>query len=111
MTMLDKAALLAQRDQETEEVELPNLGGTVRVRGLTRREALQLQGKPMPADEAERKLLALAMLDPILTEDEVRQWQRNAPAGELEPIGAAIRRLSGMTQTAVKEEMASFPGE
>lgn len=108
--MLDKNALLAKREHDTEDVELPTLGGSVKVRGMTRAEALRIVGKPMDADEAERKLLALAMVDPVMTEDDVRQWQKVAPAGELEPIGVAIRRLSGLGSNAVKEGIAQFSG-
>ncbi len=104
-----KALLMGRREATTEEVQLPSLGVSVTVRGLTRREALTVTGKPMPAEEAERKLLAMAMVSPPMTEDEVRTWQRNAPAGELQPIDAAIKRLSGMGETAVKDEMATFP--
>jgi hypothetical protein len=103
-----KAALTARRVIETEDVPLPTLGFSVTVRGLTRREALRVQGKEMATDEAERVLLALAMTDPAMTQDEVSLWQRNAPAGELQPVQAAIMRLSGMSATAVKDAMASF---
>ncbi len=106
--LLGKAALLAERAGQTEDVPLPALGGSVRVRGLTRREALRVQGKQMDAAASERLLLSLAMVEPRLTEDEVGQWQRQAPAGELEPLSAAILRMSGMTATAVKDEMATF---
>lgn len=106
--MIDKDALLAKREQTTEDVELPALGGTVRVRGLSRSEALKVTGRKLDAGEAERVLLAIALLDPVLTEDEVRTWQRNAPAGELQPIQDAILRLSGMSASAVKEAMATF---
>ncbi len=108
--MLDKSALLAERTAETRDVPLPTLDGTVRVRGLTRAEAVRLQGKPMDADEAEAQLLALAMVEPALTVDEVRAWQRAAPAAELEPISRAIMELSGMTASAVKDAMSQFPG-
>lgn len=111
MGMIDKDALTARRDASTEEVELPTLGGSVRVRGLTRAEALRVTGKEMDAAVAERKLLAMAMTDPVMSEDDVRQWQRVAPAGELQPVEAAIRRLSGLGSTAVKDEMATFPDE
>jgi hypothetical protein len=90
-----------------EDVEIPGVG-TVRVRPLSRAEALELQGKEMAAAEVERKLVALAMVEPALTEDEVGTWQANSPAGELEPIGAAIRRLSGLEQASAKEAVKQF---
>lgn len=104
-----KAALLASRIAETREVALPKFGFSVTVRGLTRQEALKLVGQAMPADVAERRLIALAMVDPVMTEEDVKRWQRNAPAGELQPIELAIRELSGLTEGAVKEELSRFP--
>lgn len=110
-TPLDKrAALLAQRENPTREVELPGVGFSVTVRGLTRAEALRVVGKPLAADESERRLIATAMVDPVMTEDDVRQWQRRAPAGELQPIEVAIRELSGLVDGAVREQVAAFPG-
>lgn len=105
---IDKATLLATRKVETEEVELPQLGGTVRVRALTRSEALQVRGTLRSEEEQERVLLAVAMVEPTMTEDEIGEWQAAAPAGELQPVAAAILRLSGLTQTAVKDAMRTF---
>lgn len=106
--MIDKSQLTSKREESTAEVDLPSLGGSVKVRGLTRAEALRVQGKQMDSLEAERRLLHLAMVDPLMSEEEVRQWQHVAPAGELQPISDAILRLSGMTADAVKEAVKSF---
>jgi hypothetical protein len=108
---LDKAALLAKRGVGGETVEIPGVG-EVKVRGLTRAEVLsiqKLQGKSgVDEAEMERKLVALAMVEPELTEEEVGQWQANSPAGELVPIADAIATLSGLQVKQVKEEMRSF---
>lgn len=106
--MLDKEALLKARFGE-EEVEIPGVG-TVRVRALTRGQALQVQGTEMDVAEMERKLIAWAMVEPTLTEDEVRVWQDSSPAGELQVITDAIIRLSGMEKHAAKEAVKSFRG-
>lgn len=109
--MIDKAALLARKaEAETREVELPSGAGSVLVRGLTRKEALDLQGREMDAAEAERKLIALAMVDPAMTEEEAGQWQEVASAGELQPIAEAVLELSGMTADAPKEAVRRFRG-
>lgn len=107
--MLNADQLTAERPDDTQEVELPKLGGSVRVRGLTRAEANRIVGKPMDAAEAERKLLHFAMVEPVMTEDQVRAWQKVAPAGEIERIAKVIRELSGLGADAVKEDMARFP--
>jgi hypothetical protein len=107
MGTLDVGALLAERFGVVD-VELPTLGGSVKVRPLTRSEALKLRGVELEVDEMERQLLALAMVEPKLTEDQVRQWQDVSPAGELEPVAETIIRISGMAQDAGKAAYADF---
>jgi len=102
------ATMLAPRTAETEDVQLDGLGISVTVRGLTRAEANRVIGKPMEAAEQERILLAAAMVNPRMSQDQVRQWQKVAPAGEIEKAAAAVRRLSGLGAEAVKEDMARF---
>lgn len=105
---MDKAQLLKVRVPEGE-VEIPDVG-TVRVRGLTREEAISARKATDSLDNIdgarvlvlERKMLALAMIDPALTEDEVAEWQRGSPAGELEPVVLKIQELSGMLDDAAK---------
>ena len=103
-----KAKLLAKRGVNTRMVDVENVG-KVEVRGLTRAEVLSIQGHgELDAAAMERTLLAAAMVDPALTEDEVGEWQTVAPAGELEPISTAIQELSGLKVRAVGEQMARF---
>lgn len=98
---MDKAELFKDRLPEAD-VEIPGVG-TVRVRGLTRAEVLKVRkatdSENMSGDRAlvlERKLIATAMVDPVLTEAEVCQWQEKATAGELEPVIAKLQELSGL---------------
>lgn len=108
MATLSKADLLKELFG-TEEVEIPGRGGTVRIRPLSRHEALTMQGVEMDAAVQERKLLALALTEPKLTERDVEAWQKAAPAGELQPLVAAIVRLSGLEQrTTVNEAVTTF---
>lgn len=92
-----------------EEVELQR-GGSVKVRGLSRAEALTIKGKEMPQDEMEQKLLSAALVEPKLTEAEVKTWQESSPAGEIEDVTAAIMRLSGMEKAAAKAAYKEFRG-
>lgn len=105
---MDKASLFQARLPE-DSYEIPGVG-TVRFRALTRGEALEVVGKELPYDEMERRLLSMAMVDPKLTEDEVRQWQAASPAGELEPICSAIQALSGLEEAAAKGAYQRFRG-
>jgi hypothetical protein len=104
MAIVDKSALLAERFG-IEEVEIPGVG-SVRVRPLSRAEAHAVRGQEMTEEEVEVRLLSVALVEPKLTEDEVKAWQANSPAGELEPVVRAVVRISGMEQHAAK---AAFP--
>lgn len=105
---VDKELLFKSRLPEAD-VDVPGLGVTVRVRGLSRAEAMQIQ-KLEGTAAIERAMLAMALVDPQLSEGEVRQWQEAAPAGELEPITDKVAELSGMKQDSAKDaykELAS----
>lgn len=97
---MDKGALFTRRLAE-EDIELPGVG-TIRVRALSRAEALAVTDKKMPVAEMEQRLLAMAMVDPVMSEADVRQWQDAAGAGELEPVTEVIQRLSGLRKEAAK---------
>lgn len=82
---------------------------TVRVRGLSRAEVLALQkhtgsGRGL----LEIKMLALAMVNPRMTEGDVREWQEAAPAGELEPVTDAVEELSGVNDGAERAIYGGF---
>lgn len=91
------------------DVAIPGRG-TVRVRALTRAEALEIRGVEIPVAHMERKLVSAAMVAPKLSEKDVDRWQRAAAAGELEPVTDAITELSGMKKTAGKEAVKTFRG-
>lgn len=94
-----KDKLLARRiPQDTVEIE--GLG-TFTVRGLSRGEVFMTQ-QIKGTEASERKILSLAMVDPPMSEDDVRDWQRNSPAGEIEAISAKILELSGLAEGADK---------
>lgn len=103
---MDKELLFKARLQERDVVV--DGVGTVRVRALTRKEALSFKGEHDP-EELEVRLLATAIVDPKLTEDEVRRWQDASPAGELQVVADAIVDLSGMVKGVVGESLKQFP--
>ena len=106
---MDKAALFKPRCPEAD-VELPGVG-TVRVRGLTRAEVIEIGKGANDGRDMEPYSLSLAMVDPKLTEDEVRQWIAVATFGELEQLNHRINELSGIAGRADKEAYKSLPGE
>lgn len=103
-----KARLLKPRVPEGT-VELDGLG-TVRVRGLSRGEVFMVQ-QIKGTEAQERKTFALALLDPLMNEDDVKTWQRSSPAGEMESVSQRIQELSGLSATAEKEAVQTFRDE
>ena len=102
----DKELLFKSRLPE-DDVEIDGVG-TVRVRGLSREEALRVSKFAGDVVAIERYIVSTALLDPVLTEDEVAMWQKASPGGELEPITDKISQLSGMNEGAAKETYREF---
>jgi hypothetical protein len=102
---MDKELLFKSRLPEAD-VDIPGVG-TVRVRGLSRIEAMHVQ-EANGTEAQERRILAIGMVDPELTESEVGQWQKASIASELEPVSTKIAELSGLLPGADK---ATFQGD
>lgn len=100
---MDKALLFKPRLPE-EDVEIEGVG-TVRVRGLSRIEAIHVQAAK--GAEQERRILALGMVDPAITEDEAREWQKASAAGEIERVAGRITVLSGLAEDSAKSAYKS----
>lgn len=107
---VDKESLLKARLPEAD-VDLPGVG-TVRVRGLSRAEVLEIQ-KVAGSGTAmlERRMIAVAMVAPRMSEGEVREWQEASPAGELEPVTDKIQELSGVAADSAKAVYKEFDAD
>lgn len=104
--MIDREALLKGRSGQ-EDIEIEGVG-TVRVRPLTRGEALQVADKPLDAAEMERKIIAWGLVEPALSEADIKAWQDSSPAGDIQTVVDAIVRLSGMEKHAAKQAYQQF---
>lgn len=104
---MDKELLFKPRLPE-EDVEIEGVG-TVRVRGLSRIEAIHVQAAK--GAEQERRILALGMVEPALTEDEVKLWQKASPAAEIEKVAGRITVLSGLAEDSAKTAYKSDGSE
>jgi hypothetical protein len=94
----------------TEDVSIPGVG-SVTVRSLSRLEVLEqrkgMKGMKTEQDARDKALqgdfelwmIATAMVEPVLTVEEVREWQAASPANELEEVTSVIMRLSGIGKT------------
>lgn len=101
---MDKELLFKARLAE-EDYDLPGVG-TLRIRALSRSEALKVKSAgDLRTQEAQ--ILAWGIVDPLLTVAEVNRWLDAAPAGELQEISARIAVLSGMLEDAPKNAYKS----
>lgn len=104
---MDKGKLIHPRDAwPTGEVEIAGVG-KVKIRALTRGEALQVRALSHDPVLFDRKLCAFCLTDPVLTEDEVGEWQANTLPAEIERVTDAIFALSGLKDGAAKEAYKS----
>jgi hypothetical protein len=106
---VDKAQLIAAAAAAlpTEEVEIPGVG-TVTVRGLSRGESLLVGKAEGDPTATERTMLRFGMVDPVMTDADIRDWLKVAPNAHVDPISRKIAELSGMLEDAPK---AAFQGD
>lgn len=107
-TAVTKEDLLKKRFG-VEDFEIPGVG-LVKIKPLSRAEAMSVQGTEIPVIELERYILSKALVEPKMTEADVQAWQESSPAGELEPLLDRVVEISGMKKAASKEAVKSFRG-
>lgn len=111
MAVLDRNAILQAQDLQTQDVDVPEWGGSVRVRSLTGAERetfgkalMGADGKPDLTGYA-AKLLALCIVDEAgasqFTEADVQVLQGKA-ASALERVFRAAEKLNGMAADSVE---------
>lgn len=103
-----KARLLKPRLPE-DEVDVPGIG-TIRVRGLSRAEAITVKGH-QGTDKFEQMVLVFGVVDPALSEDEVSGWLQAASFDELDPVLTKIGQLSGLMDDSAKEVYREFEAD
>jgi hypothetical protein len=119
---VDKELLFKPPETVATEDVVAISDGEVLVRGLSRDEQLKavkqddVTADGMPRFERtaiiEARVVAAGMVDPAMTEAEVRQWQRvPGRAADVDAVSTRIQRLSGMVPQAAKEAYKSVRGE
>lgn len=106
--MISRDAFLKHRLGE-QTVELPGVG-IVRVRGLSRQEAFEVQALK-DAEAMERKVVELGLVEPKLSAEEVAEWYAGAPAGEVDLLVGPIQALSGLGEGATKSRLPEVRGK
>lgn len=105
--------ILAADDLAEETVEVPEWGGAVKVKGLTRSQVHELGrkamvGKEISSERADMLLLVAGIVEPKFTEDQASiLMQKSARATQR--IVDVLNELSGMTKEAVAAADRSFP--
>jgi hypothetical protein len=103
---VDKELLFKPRLPE-DDVEVSGVG-TVRVRGLSRAETLDIKHRADGTAAVERAMLAHGLVDPQLTEEEAGRWQEACLTDELETVTGRISELSGLRDSSAKEAVKEF---
>lgn len=117
MALLSKAAILAADDLPTEDVEIQEWGGTVRVRGLTatERDRFEFQVASARKNGTETDIRAAfagrCMVDEqggrLFTDKELSKLGGKSGAA-LDRIFDVVRKLSGMTDDKLKDAAQDF---
>lgn len=101
--------------QLPEEVHEVRPGLKVTVRALTRDEVLTLQeyGQKEETSNAqyEQSMLALALVSPKMTKNQIKAWQKASVATEIDGVVRRVMRLSGMIEDSVNEAYKSVRDE
>jgi hypothetical protein len=115
MTLLSKTAILAAQDLQTEDVEVPEWGGAVRVRCFTGRERDAFEASMVRGEGRDRKvdltnmrarLVGLTVIDEtgqrLFTDDEVDLLGAKSGAA-LDRVFAIAQKLNGLSGADVNE--------
>ena len=115
MSLLSKTAILAAQDLQTEDVEVPEWGGAIRVRSFTGRERDAFEASMVRGDGKDRKvdltnmrarLVGLTVIDEtgqrIFTDDEVDLLGAKSGAA-LDRVFAVAQKLNGLSGADVDE--------
>ena len=115
MSLLSKTAILAAQDLQTEDVEVPEWGGAVRVRSFTGRERDAFEASMVRGDGKDRKvdltnmrarLVGLTVIDEtgqrLFTDEEVDLLGAKSGAA-LDRVFAIAQKLNGLSGADVEE--------
>lgn len=105
--VISKEALLKGGLPE-ETVTIAGLG-TVRIRSLSRAEFMRV--REYDKEGWEIGVVTCGLVEPALTEDEVRDWRTVVAPKVFDDVAGEVIRLSGLRTAAVEEARRSFPGE
>lgn len=108
--VVDKAALFSGAAFGITAIPIPGLG-VIRVKPISRAQAMAVYEREMPAAQMEQVLVSQACVEPTFTPAEVAAWQEHDGAGgNILRLVNAILELSGMEVGAGKAAYKRFRG-
>lgn len=114
MSILSVDDIIAAKDLGEKEIEMPEWGGSVVIRGLGYGEFVTIRESAMVGGQQDerifgRLLLAASFVDPVLTEDQADALFNKSSAA-VSRLSDEIVALSGIGGDAFVESEATFPG-
>lgn len=104
--VLTAEQLMADRVPPPEDVPIPELGGVVQVRGLSRAQVLEIKQKD-DGFSFEAHLISAALVAPVMTPEQVEVWRNSSLSPEMEEVTKKISAKSGLAKGADKEAYKS----
>jgi len=95
---------------QSQEWALPS-GKLVRIRPLTRAEHLWIGKGSEDGEEIEARMISKALVEPPLTFEQAKKWQKSAASADVSAITDKIRDLSGFGQGADKSGLREVRSE
>lgn len=113
MQLLDFEAIRQAQDLDEQEVEIPEWGGSVQVRGLSRAEVFAATRAATVADELDPSLFDVEVISRAVVKPEIERagWEELCRAksfAAVERLAQAILKVSGMGPEPAKTAEALF---
>ncbi|HSW63539.1 MAG TPA: hypothetical protein VLH56_09560 [Dissulfurispiraceae bacterium] len=106
--------ILAASDMETKEVDVPEWGGSVKVKGMSKREQQMLRKQTISPltgqvdpDRMESLMLAHCLADPVITTEQAEQLMHKSAAA-VDKVLNAIMDVTGLSDAAQKAMVRTF---
>jgi len=100
MAILSRDDLLSGGNLATDTVAITT--GEVRIRAVTRGEAVQIRTRGKGWQQQEPHILHFGLVEPELSVEDAEKWIMVAPAGDVQRVVQEISRLSGMDPATPK---------
>lgn len=117
MSTMDEQSVIAsltEVDLPEEDFPLARKNITLKLRGLSHGEALELQeysrAEGTTNAKYEQRMLSQAVVFPQMKPKDIAAWQKASPAGEIDDVMRVVMRLSGMDKDGAKNAYKSVSG-